>query len=320
MTRRRVNQATNIDRRCLLAMAGGALAVPAFSSLPVRAQARVVAETKVGSIGVTIISDGTFDLPPSFVLPGRDQQQIQAAFKAADDTFSGFNAEVNVAVIKSGNEIIVVDTGAGPDFVPTLGKLAERLDSAGIKPESVTKVVFTHAHADHLWGVIDPLSGESLFEKAEHLMSAAERDFWIKDDVAASVPEALRGMATGTNRRLKTISARLKTVAAGSEIVSGVSAIDTAGHTPGHISLLVKSGSEQLMIGGDVLSQSVISFAEPGWRWGPDMDPEKAVAARRRTLDQLATEKTRLLGYHLPWPGLGRVERAGNAFRFVTEA
>ena len=253
-------------------------------------------------------------------MPGRDHPQIEAAFKAAGGTFAGFKAEVNVAVIRTGNEVILVDTGAGPDFMPTLGKLAERLDSAGIKPESVTKVVFTHAHADHLWGVIDPLGGESMFEKAEHLIRSAERDFWLKDDVAASVPDAFRGMATGTNRRLKTIAARLKPVAPGSEITTGVQILDTAGHTPGHISLLVKSGSEQLLVGGDVLTQSVISFAQPDWRWGADMDSEKAIAARRRTLDQLATEKIRLLGYHLPWPGLGRVERAGTAFRFVSEA
>ncbi len=320
MTSRHEQRTANIDRRRLLTMTGAALVMPAMACKPARAQARVVAESKVGNVGITIISDGTLELPPSFVLPGRDQPQIEAAFKAAGGTFSGFKAEVNVAVIRAGSEVILVDTGAGPDFMPTLGKLAERLDSAGIKPEGVTKVVFTHAHADHLWGVIDPLGGESLFEKAEHLITAAERDFWIKDDVTTSVPEAFRGMAAGTNRRLKTISARLKTVAAGSEVASGVHVLDTAGHTPGHISLLVKSGSEQLLIGGDVLSQSVISFTEPGWRWGPDMDPEKAIVARRRTLEQLAAEKIRLLGYHLPWPGLGRVERAGNAFRFVSEA
>lgn len=320
MTTTRFRAGPAIGRRSLLKMAGGALIMPAIASLPARAQARVVADTKVGNVGITIISDGTLDLPPSFVLPGRDQPQIEATFKAAGGTFSGFKAEVNVAVIRSGSEVILVDTGAGPDFMPTLGKLAERLESAGIKPESVTKVVFTHAHADHLWGVIDPLGGETLFEKAEHLISAAERDFWIKDDVATSVPDAFRGMAVGTNRRLKTIAARLKPVAPGSEITSGVQILDTAGHTPGHISLLVKSGSEQLLVGGDVLSQSVVSFAEPGWRWGPDMEPEKAIAARRRTLEQLASEKIRLLGYHLPWPGLGRVERAGNAFRFVSEA
>jgi glyoxylase-like metal-dependent hydrolase (beta-lactamase superfamily II) len=103
----------------------------------------------------------------------------------------------------------------------------------------------------------------------------------------------------------------------GDEIAPGVTLIDTAGHTPGHVSVLLNSGGNQLLIGGDVLNQSVVSFAKPDWRWGADMDPELAIAARKRTLDMLATDRISLLGYHLPWPGLGRVERKDTAFRFI---
>ncbi len=148
-------------------------------------------------------------------------------------------------------------------------------------------------------------------------MTASEFGYWSQADIETKVPDSFRGMAAGTNRRLKTLGPRIKQIAAGTEIAPGIQIVDTAGHTPGHVSVLVKSGSEQLMIGGDVLTQAIVSFAEPGWRWGPDMDPDKAGAARKRTLDQLATEKIRLLGYHLPWPGVGHVERKGAAFRFV---
>lgn len=126
-----------------------------------------------------------------------------------------------------------------------------------------------------------------------------------------------KGMAAGTHRRLKPLAESIVRRKPDDEIGAGLTFVDTAGHTPGHVSVLLKSGGEQLMIGGDVLSQSVVSFAKPEWAWGPDYESDKAIASRRRTLDQLATDKIRLLGYHLPWPGLGRVERKDGAYRFV---
>lgn len=272
---------------------------------------------KVGECEIIVLSDGAIELPPSVMLPGRELVSIEQVFAAAGQKFSVLRSEVNVAVIKTGADTIVVDAGAGPDFMPTLGRFQQNLEAAGIKPEAVTKVLFTHAHPDHLWGVVDPLGGDTMFEKAEHFMATAEFEYWIQPDVDTRVPEAFRGMAVGTHRRLKSLAPRIKPTKPGQEIAPGIQIIDSGGHTPGHVSVLVRSGGEQLLIGSDVLTQQVISFSEPGWRWGPDMDAERAIASRRRILEQLATERIRLLGYHLPWPGLGRVERKGNAYRFV---
>ena len=307
-----------ITRRAVMTAAGGALVAAGLGLGSTRARAQSAPHVfKVGTAEVTVFSDGAWDVPPSFVMAGRPIAEIEALFKSAGQTFTGLRSQVNVTVVKLGAEVILIDTGGGPDFMPTLGKLPERLDAAGVKPETITKVIFTHAHADHLWGVIDPLTNDTMFEKAEHLMTAAERDYWLQEDVATRLPDAFKSMGIGTQRRLKTIASRLKTMATGSEIVPGLQVVDTSGHTPGHVSVLLRSGGDQLLIGSDVLTQHVVSFAAPDWRWGPDMDPEKAIAARRRTLDHLATDRVRLLGYHLPWPGLGRVERAGTAFRFV---
>lgn len=294
----------------------GASAWAGSLPLPVRAQGSPY-RFKVGEAEVTVLSDGNMSLPVSLVLPGRPPAEIEAAFKAAGQTFDAFNAQINVAVIKLGAETIVVDTGGGPDFMPTMGKLAERMEAAGIKPESVTRVLFTHAHPDHFWGVVDPLSGGTMFEKAEHVMSAAEFEFWIKPDVDSRVGDSFKPTAVGTHRRLKTLAEQITKRGAGDEVAPGITLVDSAGHTPGHVSILLRSGSEQLLIGGDALSQTVISFGHPDWRWGPDLDADRAVKSRRAILDRLATEKTQLLGYHLPWPGLGRVERRDNAYRFV---
>lgn len=118
----------------------------------------------------------------------------------------------------------------------------------------MTKVVFTHAHADHLWGVIDPLGGGSSFEKAT-CDDRGRAHYWPWYD-ESRVAEPFRAMA-GTHRRLKSIADRIQTIAAGTEIVPGLAYVDTAGHTPGHVSVLLKSGSEQLLIGGDALVNAV---------------------------------------------------------------
>lgn len=307
-----------IDRRRLLsgaavAGAAGVLGLPAGG----RASDAPAHAFKIGNAEVLVVSDGDFTLPTSFVLPGRPDSEIDAVFGKAGLAPSAIKAEVNVVVIKSGAETILIDTGAGPDFMPTLGRLADRLEAAGVKPDAVTKVVFTHAHADHLWGVIDPLGGGSLFDKAQHVMTAAERDYWLQADIESRVAEPFKMMAAGTNRRLKSIADRVQVVAPGAEIAPGLAYVDTAGHTPGHASVLLKSGSEQLLVGGDALVNAAVSFVEPAWRWGSDMDPDRAIVTRRALLDRLATEKIALIGYHLPWPGLGRVERKDGAYRFV---
>ena len=313
---RSASRASALSRRAVLASGTAAGVLAATPQL--RAQARAGAHTfKLGAAEVTVLTDGSMAMPLGWVLPGRERAEVEAAFKDDGRTLGELTIEVNVALVRTGGQLILIDAGSGPDFAPQRGKLADNLAAAGIKPEAITTVVFTHAHPDHLWGVIDPLDDSTLFPKARHVMTAAERDYWLKPGVEASVPEAVRGAAIGTQRRLKTLGDRIETVRPGAEISAGVTLVDTAGHSPGHVSVLVRSGGEQLLIGGDVLIEHTVSFARPEWRWGPDWDQDMAVAARRRTLDMLATDRVPLLGYHLPWPGLGRVERKGAAWRFA---
>lgn len=306
-----------LTRRGVLgAGAGLGLAACLGPTWPAKAQSSRLHRVKVGAAEVTVISDGEMELPVAFFLPGRSEAEIEKAF-GAGSVKQPIKAQVNIALVRIGDSLLLVDAGGGSDFMPGLGKLADRLGEAGVKPEQITHVVFTHAHADHLWGTIDPLTDDSMFESAKHVMVAAERDYWVRPGIESSMPESFRGMAMGTQRRLKAIAGRLVADRAGSEILPGVTLIDTGGHTPGHVSVRIESGGQQLMIGGDALSSAQVSFAYPDWRWGPDMDPDRAVSARRKLLDMLATDKTLLLGYHLPWPGLGRVERGGTAFRYV---
>jgi len=131
------------------------------------------------------------------------------------------------------------------------------------------------------------------------------------------VLEAFRGMALGSARILKRIGNRLERRKAGDTVAPGLTYVATIGHTPGHMSVMVESGRDRLLVGADALTHVAVSFARPDWRVGSDYDGDRAIATRKRLLDRLATERTPLIGFHLPYPGHGLVERTGLAYRFV---
>lgn len=302
------------DRRTLLKASACGMAALA-AGWPRSALARHQ-RIQVGAIKVTVVSDGALSLPIGFVLPETPRAETDALFAGAGLDPARLQSQVNVIVVETGSDLILIDAGAGADFMQGLGQFPEALQGAGHDPAKVTKVIFTHLHADHLWGAVDEFETPR-YANAEHLVPAVELDFWRAADVAAKVPEAFAPMAAGTQRRLKFIEAQVKTAKPGDVVAPGVTLLDTAGHTPGHVSVLIESGRERLLVGGDLANQSLVSFARPDWRWGSDMDPARAAAARRRMMDMLSAERIPLIGTHLPWPGLGRVEKAGDAYRFA---
>lgn len=290
----------------LLPLAGGAQAVTA----PVA--------HKVGNIEVKVVSDGTLNVPLSFTLPDTPLPEAEALFKAHGMPEGGTPPQTNVSLVRTGNETVLIDAGSGANFQPTAGKLQENLEAAGIASGTITKIVFTHAHADHLWGALDDFEDGERFPNASYVISAPEWDFWTDPNTADSVPDWLKGMARGTARILKKIEPRVERRNAGDTVASGLAYVATPGHTPGHMGVLVENGGQRLMIGGDVLANNAISFARPEWRIGSDFDRDRAVTTRKALLDQLASDKTPLVGFHLAWPGLGMVERSDTAYRLVS--
>ncbi len=300
------------------AVVGGLAAMSASvgAASPVQAQA-TPHSVKLGDVEVIVISDGSMSFPTTFALPKTAASDVSTLFAGRATDMAALSVGVNVAVLRMPGALVVIDSGGTSDFMPTLGGFADRLEQAGIMATAVTHVVFTHAHADHLWGVIDPLDDDTRFPNARHFMSAAERDYWLKPGLENNVPDAVKGATIGTQRRVKMLAKRLEAAAPGREVAPGLVAIDTAGHTPGHLSLQLTAGGTSLIVGGDALGNAVVSFERPAWHWGPDVDPPKGATTRKRLLDQLATDRTLLLGYHLPWPGFGRVERHAGAFRCI---
>lgn len=308
-------------RRTLLAAAPllGAAAGMGLPAGPRRAHARASETLAIGGIRVRVVSDGTVALPVSFTLPETEPADLDALFRAnGEEPPREFVNQTNVVLIESGDRRILVDAGSGPNFQATAGRLTDALLDIGVAPEDVTDVIFTHGHADHLWGAVDDFEEGPRFANARHVMGEAEHAYWSDPTTPDTAPDWLKGLALGAARVIETLGGALETAGDDAELAPGVRYVATPGHSPGHMSVLVESGGAQLMIGGDALTNALISFQKPDWPLGTDLDRTQAIATRAALLDRLATDGIGLVGFHLPFPGVGRVERRGGAFIYAS--
>jgi len=202
--------------------------------------------------------------------------------------------------------------------MPSAGSMLNGLDAISVAPEDITHVVFTHAHPDHLWGVLDDFD-DPVFPDAQMMIGQAEWEYWTDPDTVNTIGEARASFAVGAARRLDAISDQITMIKSGAEILPGVLAHDTPGHTPGHMSFEIRDGSQAVLVGGDAIGNAHVAFARPHWTSGADQDAELGAQTRARLLDTLVSDDIALLGFHLPNGGLGRVERDGEGYRFVPE-
>ncbi len=306
---------TGPTRREVLAGAGALAA----SSLLLRGRPVFAAAPQpimLGEAEILVLSDGHLTLPMGFALPDRDKAEIAALLEPHGLPTDALVPDCNVTLMRTGDRLVLFDAGSGPMFQNTAGELPASLAAAGIDPAEVTDVVFTHAHPDHLWGVLDDFE-EHVFAEANYWMPQAEWDFWRADDTLALMPEERKTFVVGARNRFDAIEDRVSFLKPGDEVLPGVEAVDTSGHTPGHVSYMLHGGSESLLVTGDAITHPVISFERPDWHSGTDQDPEKGAATRKALLDRLAADKARFISFHLPHPGVGTAETAGGAYRFV---
>ncbi|MDP2731923.1 MAG: MBL fold metallo-hydrolase [Hoeflea sp.] len=301
----------DLTRRTLLQMGIGAAATAL-----VPGALRPVKAFQLGDAVLTSVSDGNLVLPMSFSYPDAPQDELVALLVKHGLPTDQLLPDCNVPVLKSGERLIMFDVGSGSNFMPSAGKLLDNMADAGIDPADVTDVVFTHGHPDHLWGLIDDFD-EMVFANARFHMGRAEFEFWRDPATVDAMPEERKTFAIGAQNRLAHLEDIVILFEPGAEVLPGVEAVDTAGHTPGHMSFMLHGGPEPVLIAGDAITHGAISFAHPSWPSGSDQDPEMGIATRLKLLDRLAADKAALAAYHLPKPGEGRVERDGTAYRFV---
>lgn len=303
-----------LTRRETLGLFGISSALPFLPGLATRA----VADIELGEKVITTVSDGHLMLPLDFSFPDVPHDELVALLEAAGHSTDTLEPDCNVTVLKDGDRVVLFDVGSGPNFMPSAGKILENIDAAGIAPEDVTDVVFTHAHPDHIWGLLDDFD-EFVFPEANYFINQVEWDFWRADDTLDKMPEARKTFVVGAQNRLEALEDTIQFFNWGDEVLPGIEAVDTRGHTPGHTSFAIHDGSDSVMVIGDAATSSIISFAHPEWPSGSDQDTEQGIATRTKLLDRLAQEKSRFVGFHLPEGGIGRVEQDGGAYRFVSE-
>jgi glyoxylase-like metal-dependent hydrolase (beta-lactamase superfamily II) len=274
---------------------------------------------RVGEIDVMVISDGVLTPPAESMATNADPAVREAWL---DDMFlsrDAFDWALNEVVVRSGDQTILIDSGLGmeyPDF-PRAGQLGSRLEAAGINLGSVTDVVLTHMHFDHVGGLLVDGVKDRLRPDLRIHVAAAEVKFWASPDFSrTAMPPALADVARRAAQRfLDEYHSQLRPFEHEHEVAPGVIVTRTGGHTPGHSVVRLASGGDRLMFAGDAVFP--VSFDHPDWHNGFEHDPEEAARVRVRLLRELAATGSWLVATHMPFPSVGRVAVAGDVFRWV---
>jgi glyoxylase-like metal-dependent hydrolase (beta-lactamase superfamily II) len=274
---------------------------------------------RVNEIDVLVISDGVVT-PPAESMATNADPAVLAAWLA--DMFlprDAFDWALNQVVVRSGGRTILIDSGLGvevPDF-PRAGHLVHRLEAAGVDLASVTDVVLTLMHFDHVGGLLVDGVKNRLRPDLRIHVAAAEVKFWESPDFSRTgMPPALADVARRASKRfVNEYHSQLRPFEGECEVVPGLVVTRTGGHTPGHSVVRLASGGDRLMFAGDALFP--VSFDHPEWHNGFEHDPEEAARVRVPLLRELAATGEWLVATHMPFPSLGRVAVAGDLFRWV---
>lgn len=261
---------------------------------------------------LTMLSDGNLTLPGDFVLGGMDPDQAAAMRQKFNLAADSYTPPCNLTLFQDGTRNVLFDVGSGPDFMPTAGKLDTALDAIGLTHNDITHVIFTHAHPDHLWGLLDDFD-EPAFANAEYLIGQTEFDYWMDPNTINTIGDARASFAAGAARRLAVIADQLQFFNDGDEPVTGVTARLTAGHSPGHMSFILGG---KALVTGDALSNNFAAFERPAFATQADQDPEAAADTRVALLDQITADDLAIAGFHLPDGGLGTVTRNGDSYTY----
>lgn len=314
-----IKQPFNLDRRQLLAASLGLAAAPALSfatSSNARAAAALLGAAqpkfyrfKLGEFEITTISDSDVFIDGPFPLIGANASEPDVHALMRDNLLPErkYQPGFTPTIVNTGKQLILLDAGNGANgFVPRPngGWLAAQLGPAGFKPEDIDVVALSHGHPDHVGGIID--NDKPLFPNARYVIGQIEHDFWTPE---GKLPDDLEKFAQVYRANSKPVMEKINFIKPGDDVVTGIRAIEAYGHTPGHLAFMIESGGKSLLWWGDCAHHQVASLARPDWHCVFDADKPLAAATRRRVFDMAATDRLPVIGYHMPFPSIGFIER-----------
>ncbi len=278
---------------------------------------------KHGSMQGTVISDGVLPLgDPSSSFMGTSKEEVGKMLTSNFLDPSNVILEQNILVLNTGNKLVLFDTGMGEStiFGPTTGKMMENLKVAGIDPAAIDAVVCTHAHCDHVWGIMTD-SGERNFPNAQIYISQTDFDFWTDEaKLSMTDPSYMKLFVEGARKNLLPNRDRIIFIKDGEEFLPGIQAMAAPGHTLGHTIFVLTSDGETMLAIGDTTHHHVLLLEKPLMEFAYDTDPKLSAKTRYKVLDLLANDKMPMISYHFPWPGIGHVAKQGEGFRYYPAA
>ncbi|QRI64067.1 MBL fold metallo-hydrolase [Shinella sp. PSBB067] len=319
---------STISRRSLFLAAGvGTLAAPLVLH---RAAALARSEVDATDMRVSPIETRSLKLGSFRILAVRDGirpsgapnetfgigQSADAVAALLEENFLPADRFVNSftpALVDTGSEVVLFDTGMGEGGRDAgMGRLLEGLKYAGYTPDQVSVVVLTHLHGDHIGGLME---GEKpAFPNARYVTGRTEYDFWVNPERMGTPAEQGH---QGVLAKVQPLAEKLTFIEDGGEVVPGITGLDAFGHTPGHMIFRVESEGRALMLTADTANHFVLSLQRPDWEVRFDMDKAQAAATRKKVFDMIATDRLAFIGYHMPFPAAGFIEKAGEGYRFV---
>ena len=314
-------------RRTILAAstvgaAGAALPPVPAAAQPVRGtQAPSFFRYRVGDVQVTAVHDGVAYRALDGFVPnapaGALQQALAEAFMPTDRFPITFTTLVlSTGVLSTGGRLVLIDTGNGDLGAPTSGTWMANFRAAGFDPAAVDTVVISHFHGDHING-LRLKDGTAVFPRAQVMVPEPEWAYWTSDATMAAAPDGLKPNFQNVRRVFGPMGKEVSTFAWGQEVVPGLTAMEAAGHTPGHTAFDLRSGTDRLLVMSDVTNQPAIFARHPDWSAVFDMDAAQARATRRRLLDMAATERVPVSFYHAPFPATGHIRRDADGYALV---
>jgi glyoxylase-like metal-dependent hydrolase (beta-lactamase superfamily II) len=319
---------TDFTRRHTLAGVAAVAAMPLVATTAARSAAPQIGKqapsyyrSKVGDFEITVLSDGAraIPLPPTFVRNVQIEEVLkvaEAAYMPKGTVFAPFNP----MVVNTGSKLVLIDTGYGPGVAPTVGLLPQTLAAAGFDPKTIDIVLITHMHGDHINGIKNP-DGSLAFPNAEIKVPSVDWAHWMSDENMAKATDGFQKGSFGFTRKIfGDIKDKVTRFEWSKEVAPGITAVESSGHTPGHTSFVIASGSSSLFLQADVSIVPALFLRHPDWQVMFDSEPEKAVATRRRIYDMASADKLLVAGYHFPFPGIGMIEKAGTGYQFVPAA